>query len=371
MKRAVAVTMALLLVTATALPAAAASTNAAASTQSAEAYTGAHVSFQTNGSAITDYAVDGELFAENVSVESQSAYESRLGVDADVRLSAVTSLQGTSTSLGAQSSATVTVETSGSSTVRAHDNEHGHLVVDAGDGSQYVQIDVPDGATVEQQSDSQLVIETENGSTGSVIVAGDGEVTTNDAGNVAASLSGDAKLVLRTHSDSQSDADQQIEEYVANGTMAAEAYVTERGGEITSSAVAYQAATVEASQSASNEVTMTVDRAQSQGKIVAMTVSKEAIGSVDDLDVAVDGNAAVKAESYSELEGAIGNEPRYMVVSETSASATVLVGIDHFSEREVTMSGGDGSDSSDGLPGFGVLPALVALLGAVGLARRT
>ncbi|WP_256393635.1 PGF-CTERM sorting domain-containing protein [Natronoarchaeum rubrum] len=376
MKRIVAATMAVLLVTAAAVPAATATTGTTAATdasnQSAEAFAGAHVSFQTDGSAITNYSVDGATIAENVTVESRSTYVSRLGLGADVRLSAVTNLVGASTSLSAETETSATVATGGSAELRAHDSDHGQLVVDAGGESQYVQANLTEGAETEQHGESRLTVETADGSEATFIVAGDGEVTANEDGDVAASLSEDAQLVVRSYDESRDENDEQIEQYVANGTATAEAYVTERSGEIVNSTIAYgQETTVEASQTAESEVTFTVDRTESEGKILVTSVSEAAVGSVEDLNVTVDGEAAAEVESYSELEGAIGEEPRYMVVSEGSADAdaTVLVGIDHFSEREVTMSGDD-SGSDDGLPGFGVLAGLTALLGAAGIARR-
>jgi len=368
--------MAVLLVTTAAVPAATATTGTTtatdASNQSAEAFAGAHVSFQTDGSAITNYTVDGATIAENVTVESRSTYVSRLGLGADVRLSAVTNLVGASTSLSAETETSATVATSGSAELRAHDSDHGQLVVDAGGESQYVQANLTEGAETEQHGESRLTVETADGSEATFIVAGDGEVTANEDGDVAASLSSDAQLVVRSYDESRDESDEQIEQYVANGTATAEAYVTERSGEIVNSTIAYgQETTVEASQTAESEVTFTVDRTESEGKILVTSVSEAAVGSVEDLNVTVDGEAAAEVESYSELEGAIGEEPRYMVVSEGSADAdaTVLVGIDHFSEREVTMSGDD-SGSDDGLPGFGVLAGLTALLGAAGIARR-
>ena len=115
----------------------------------------------------------------------------------------------------------------------------------------------------------------------------------------------------------------------------------------------------------------------------------------------VDGEAAAEASSYSELESATegGDSSKFLVRQSASAeaSADVLVALNHFSERDVTMSddGGSGtddtdSDSSDGTdgddsdrdgsddtdtsspgqPGFGVGIAVIALLAAAALAIR-
>jgi PGF-CTERM protein len=389
--------MAVLLVSAAVVPAGAAATTA--ESQESEAYAGAHVSFQVEGSTVSNYQVDGDVFAEQVAVESQSAYESRLDLAADARLKAVTNVQGASTSLGAQTETRATVETGGSAEMRSHDNKHGHLVVDAGDESQYVQVNLTEDANAESHSESRLTVAVEDGREGTFVVVGDGEVTVNEQGDVSAALSEDAQLVLRTYSEDRDENDEQVEQYIANGTATAEAHVMERDGEIVHDTVEYgQETSVSASQSAENTATVTVDRTQSEGKVLVTSVAEEAVGSVDDLAVTVDSEAAAQVESYSELEGAIGNEPRYMVVSETAvdADAAVLVGIDHFSERTVTMSGdGDSSSddstddssdddmdgnsgddtsdddtSDDGSPGFGVVVSLAALLGTVGLLRR-
>jgi len=102
--------------------------------------------------------------------------------------------------------------------------------------------------------------------------------------------------------------------------------------------------------------------------------------------VTVDGEAAAEASSYSELAGGIGSdESRYMVTQSSDASATadVLVAVNHFSERDVAIQSADGDDSDgddgadgddsdggngddggddDSVPGFGAGAALVALL---------
>ena len=118
----------------------------------------------------------------------------------------------------------------------------------------------------------------------------------------------------------------------------------------------------------------------------------------------VDGEAAVEASSYSELESATegGDSSKFLVRQSSSAeaSADVLVALNEFSERDVTMTegssdgtdnngdenngddtdtddnNGDGTDTdgtdepSQGLSGFGVGVALLALLAAAVIAIR-
>lgn len=96
-----------------------------------------------------------------------------------------------------------------------------------------------------------------------------------------------------------------------------------------------------AASQAEGAAEVTVDRAASEGKIVIASVSENALEAADTLEVMVDGEAVVEASSQSELEGAFGSdESRYMVVGGGSAEATtkVLVAVNHFSERTITMT---------------------------------
>lgn len=387
MKRIAAAVVAALLVTSLFAPAVATAT---ATSQDGEAYAGTHVSFEADGNGVSDYRVDGDLFAENVAVESQNSYESHADVGAAIELSAVTNIQGSTTSLGAQTETRATIDVDGSAEMRSHDNDHGHLIVDAGGEDQYVEVQLGDNADTEQHSESRLTVEVEDDREGTFIVAGEGEVTTNEEGDVIADLDGDSQLVLRTYAEDRNEDDEQTEEYIADGTATAEAHVMERDGEIVHDGIEYgQETSVEAQQSAENEVEIVVERTTNEGTVLVTSVDDEAVGSVDDIEVYVDGEASVQAESYSELEGAIGSdETTYKVVSETAidADANVLVGINHFSERTVSMSGDDvdeedaddgaddetgaGDGEDDSVPGFGIGVALVALLSVAVLGRR-
>ena len=121
----------------------------------------------------------------------------------------------------------------------------------------------------------------------------------------------------------------------------------------------------------------------------------------ESLEVYVDGEAAAQAESYSDVRAATegADQSRYMVRQSSSAEAAVdvIVGVNHFSERTLSMqSAGDGEstatvDDSDGETsgedtdvgdgtdddtsdgdgaGFGALAALAAVAAAL-IAART
>ena len=368
----------------------------ASGTTAAAAYTGSHVSFETSGSAVTDYAVDGEAVLSSVKVQSASSAEGSGLVSAGADLSTVTSLEGAGLSLSAKTETSATVEAESSASMTAHDNGHGILVVESGGEEQYVKADLGSGAQAEADGDSRVTVTTGDGVKGTFIVVGDGQVTVNEEGDVAAKLGEDGKLVFRAYPDGKSDDDAAQERLIADGRAAAEVHVMRQDGETVTDTVTYGSeTTVEAQQSAEGRVDVTVDRAKHEGQVVITTVSESMLDSSGDLSVEVDGRAAARASSYSELESAIGSDQSKYMVEQSSAAegrAEVLVAVNHFSERTVTMSDSDGSSSSDGgdgsaadtdgssddggdatstpgQPGFGVLVAVLALLAAALLAR--
>lgn len=374
MTRKRAAVMSLLLVTS--LFAMAVPGTVAAQESSDESYAGAHVDFAVDGNALTDFSVDGEQTFSEVSVQSQSD----AGFGGDVDLGAMADIEGAGLSLAAESQTSATISAQSGAEVSAHDTQQGHLVVAAGGNSQVVEADLAGDASASTEGDSVVVESGERD--GAFIVVGDGDVAVNDDGNVAADLSSDAKLVFRSYAEGDRDEQAKAEEaLIANGSAAAELAVEQRDGELVSETVTYsEETTTEVSTEATNQVEVAIDRSVSEGAVVLTTVSEEAVGSVENLSVAVDGEAAAEASSMSELEaGAAGEEPRYMVTStnEAQGEATVAVAIDHFSERTMTMSGeDDGSDGgssipgADSLPGFGPIAALFGLLTAVGARLR-
>jgi PGF-CTERM protein len=406
-RRATAVLLAVL-VAASAVPSPAAAAtasaqrNAATDAQDASAYAGTHVSFDVEQNAVVDYAVGGEAVLDSVKVQSESASDGGL-FDGSLDLAAVTSIEGSVLSLDASANAEAEVSAEGSASMTAHDNDHGILVVESGGEDQVVVANVSSGASAEATSDSQVEVTTANGTEGAFVVAGNGSVTVNDEGDVSARLGADSHLVFRAYPDEKSERAERTEEYIASGTVTGEVYVEQQDGELVTDTVTYgQRTAIEAEQSAEDTVTMTVNRTRQQGKIVVTSVSEAAVGTVSNVDVTVDGEAAARASSYSELEGAIGGDTSKYVVEQSSsaeASAKVYVALNHFSERQVQMQGqqtedggtttdGDGTTDDDdgttdggattesdggtggGAPGFGVGVALAALVGAALYAVR-
>jgi len=391
----------LLLVASSALPVGTAATAA----QQGEAYAGTHVEFETTGNVIVDYSVNGNTVFQSVTVQSQSTAENQGNVQAGVGLSAVTDIAGAGLSLDSQTEVSATVTAESGATMEAHDNSRGILVVRSGGESQYVTVNVSSSSQAESESDQRVVVTSEDGTQGTFIVVGDGEVTVNEQGNVSADLGSDGKLVFRSYSDGRSEEDQREEQLISEGKAAAEVYVmqkSEQGSELAADVVQHSEDTaVEVTQQTQGTVQMTAERSQEQGKIIITSVSEQAISSVENLQVTVDGEAAVEASSYSDLESAIGSDTSKFLVRQQSsaqASADVLVAVNQFSTREVTMSedggdsdGSDGSESdgseSDGSgsdgdgdqettatdgPGFGPVVALIALVtvAALAVARR-
>jgi len=388
------VLVALLLVASSAIPIG----TATAAAQQGEAYAGTHVEFETTGDAIVDYSVNGNTVFQSVKVQSQSTAENQGSVRAGVGLSAVTDIAGAALSLDSQTEVSATVTAESGATMEAHDNSRGILVVRSGGESQYVTVNVSSSSQAESESDQRVVVTSDNGTQGTFIVVGDGEVTVNEQGNVSADLGSDGTLVYRSYPEGRDDGDEQQERLVSDGKAAAEVYVmqkSEQGSELVADVVQYsEDTTVEVTQQTQGTVQMTAERSEERGKIIITSVSERALSSVEDLQVTVDGEAAAEASSYSDLESAVGSDSsKFLVRQQSSAQATadVLVAVNHFSTREITMSedgddsddsGTDGTDGSDGDggqettsadgPGFGPIAALIALVAvaALGVARR-
>ena len=379
MKHAVIV-MVLLLATTSMAPAAAAG-------PSGGAYAGAHVAFDVSGDAVTNYSVDGEPMLASVEMRSASATgDASLGAN----LSALAGLDGAALSLGARTETSATVAAEGSGSMAAHDNGNGVLIVNAADGAQHVRANLSAGATAEERDDDVVTVTSANGTTGSFLVVGEGTVSVAGDGNVSAEVGEGGRLVFRSYPDGRDASDERQERLIADGTAAGEVHVMERGGEVVTDTVSYGAnTTVEAKRTAEHGVAVTVDRAEHDGKVIITSVSKAAAENADDLRVTVDGEAAVEASSYGELQGAIGGErSAYMIEQGTAAganaeaSADVLVAVNHFSTRTIGITSADGTTADDtssdagattngaGQPGFGVGAALAALLAVAVVAVR-
>lgn len=368
-------------------------------TQQGEAYTGTHVSFETTGNTVSNYSVGGRTLVGSLGVQSASEAESSGVVGAGAELSSVTKLSAAGLSLSATTETHATVESQSGATLTTHDNERGIVVVQSGGESQYVRANVSSNGEAESESEKRVVVTGEDGTTGTFLVVGDGEVTVNERGNVTARLGEDGRLVYRQYRDERSDSEKEQEDLIASGKAAAEVYVQsagesgEQGEQRAVDVVNYsEDTTVEVGETAQNRVNMTVERSASEGRVIITSVSEEVVGSAEDVEVTVDGEAAVRASSYSEVESATndGDTSKFLVESSSSAEASsdVVVGINHFSTRSVTIqdasgddgdteaSGEDGSDgettpegSSGSGPGFGVAVSVLALLGAALLAR--
>lgn len=357
-----------------------------------QAYSGSHVSFDATSNAVVDYTVEDKTLLQSVKVQSQSKAESNSGISLGGDLSAVTGIVGAAISVGAQTSTHATISTGSGATMQAHDNGHGILVVKSGSESQFVTANLSESTSAKAAGDNRVVVTTEDGTKGTFIVVGDGDVTVNEQGSVTASLDENAKLVFRSYPEQRSAEDEKQEQLIADGTAAAEVYVmqsAESNGETVVDVVQYSEDTsVEVTEKTKGKLSMTAERSANEGRVIITTVSESVIESTENLQVAVDGTAAVKASSYSELRSATngGETSKFLVRQQSSAEANaeVLVGVNHFSTRTISMqsgenasgdsdadseNSGDGDSSGVGAPGFGVSVSLVALLSVALLAR--
>lgn len=376
--KALATVTSILLVAAGVVPAAAAGL---AVTQQAESYTGTHVTFEATDTGVVDYSVDNRVLVESIAVQDTG----RLG--AGLGLSAVTSLPGAAVSMQSSTETSATMTAESGARMEANDNGRGILVIRASGTSHYVTANLSGDSQATQAGDKRVVVTKTDGTQGTFIVVGEGRVTVNDEGNVTAKLGDNGRLVYRQYDGQRSASEKQQEQLIANGTAAAEVYVLpsdDDSSDTTTNVVNYSDdTTVEVTETSTNRVNMTVERTQHDGRVIITSVSNRTFDSTEDIQVAVDGEAAARADSYADLVQATkgGAQSKYLVQqSSTGASATseVVVGINHFSTRTVTMTSGDGGtatetpidgDGADGdtgttgtVPGFGLVAALAALV---------
>ena len=388
---------------------------AAATTQQGqgEAQSGTHVTFETESNAIVNYEVNGDQVVERMRVQSQSEAQAEAGGGLGLSGDAGFTGAGLSIASGLQASTSATLTADSGAEITAHDNDRGIVVIRSNGESHVAQFNGSDDSEAEQADDDRAVITNGNG-TAAVIVIGEGNVSVSDDGNVTATAGQDGKIVYRQYGDERSEADEQQERMIANGTAAAEVYVQaaaesaggmddgddsddtatatptatdtpttapgEAAAERSADVVRYsEDTTIEVTEQSANTFNATVERSQSEGKVVIMSVQDAAFENAEDAELYVDGEAAVAASSYSEVRGATndGDTSKYLVQSASSAEAStdVVVGINHFSERQVSMqSDGDGDGASGtetgGQPGFGAALAVTALAGTVLVARH-
>jgi len=403
-----------LVVSAVGTPVAAATTNATGQQTSGQAQSGTYVSFETADSAVVDYTVNGKTLVERMSV--QSTAEARGGAGSDLGIDGDTAFTGAGLNLASSFSAGVstqaTIESESGAEIVAHDNDRGIAVVSANGESQVARFNGSDGSEAQKESEKRAVVTSDDGATATVIVIGDGNVSVSD-GDVTAQTAEDGKIVYRQYEGERSDSEKQQERMIQNGTAVAEVYLQAAGdaasgsGDETPTATSTATSTatpteepsedakersadvvrysedttIEVTEQSANTFNATVERAQSEGKVVIMSVSDAAFDNAENAEVYVDGEAATEASSYSEVQAATedGETSKYLIRSSGSAQASsdVVVGINHFSTREVSMQSdgsgdgsGDGTTASDGQPGFGAGIAVLALAGAALLARR-
>jgi len=391
----VVATAVLLLVASAAAPVSAASGNA-----NGHAYAGSNVTFDAQDSAMANYTVDGHTVVQRLGVQSTSKASSSgsldVGANANVDLGTLTDVDFASISVGARTETGARVTTESGATVTANDDDHGVLVVDSGGKSQVVVANVSADASASASGENRVTVTSGDGTETTFVAVGNASVDVNENGDVASQVGANGKLVARTYPQGKTKADEHAEEYVASGLAVGEAYATagaNASGDAATSTVTYaNDTTIEAAQTGESTVNVTVDRTAHQGKVVVTTVSKDAVGSLDDVSVTVDGEAAVEASSYADLESAVGSDhAAYVVKQQTEGQATVFVAFNHFSTHTASISGAnadqttsstsetssssssstsDGSTSSGSSPGFGLVAGAGALLAFAAFARR-
>lgn len=366
-------------------------------------HVGSNVRFNTTSDAIVDYTVDGETLIQNLSVQSRRRARSLGDFGPGVELESVTDVGAAPISLHGATGTHVTITTESDARIRANDNERGILLVRASGTGQYVTATLAGAATTEQVSSSRVVISHADDTHGAFIVVGEGSVTVNRNGNVLTDLGPRATLVYRQYDRKRSESDQHQERLIAEGTAVAELSVqlanesgqladesAQQAEGVVANVIKYSRDTsIDVTRTRTGRIRFTVQRQTKQGAVVVTTVSKEAFAPRDGIWVTVDGNAATRASSYSDVVSATagGGTSKFLVRSSTSTrdSADVVIGINRFSRRSIALLSGQGgafTPTSDGASdvwtpsaatGFGtttVVAAIAALGTGVFLRRR-
>ena len=379
---------------------------APAATQGAEAegYSGAFIEFETADAAVNDYTVSGQVVVDSLRVQSagEAGGSGEGGVGVGVGADSTVSIDGAAVQSQSSGAARASVAFESGAQLEANDNRRGVVRITADGGDQVIQANVSGDAS--QEGDGRVVVSGDDGAQGTFIVVGDGNISTSGDGQVTAAVGEGGQVVYRQYDGERSDSEQQQEQLIQDGTAAAELFVRgaadseggSDGGDNETSVVTYDEDTsAEVTSRSESQINATVDRTQQQGKVVVVTVAESAVQSAESLEVLIDGEAAAQADSYGEVQQSAeeGDEPRYLVRQSSSAEAAVdvVVGIDGFSERQLSIqdaddgestptnmgngdneTDGDGETSTDGDdgssadgPGFGALAALIALTAAL------
>ena len=381
---------------------------APAATQGAEAegYSGAFIEFETADAAVNDYTVSGQVVVDSLRVQSAGEAggegDDEGGVGVGVGADSSVSIDGAAVQSQNSGAARASVAFESGAQLEANDNRRGVVRITADGGDQVVQANVSGDAS--QEGDGRVVVSGDDGAQGTFIVVGEGNISANGDGQVTAAVGEGGQVVYRQYDGERSDSEQQQEQLIQDGTAAAELFVRgaadseggSDGGDNETSVVTYDEDTsAEVTSRSESQINATVDRTQQQGKVVVVTVAESAVQSAESLEVLIDGEAAAQADSYGEVRQSAeeGDEPRYLVRQSSSAEAAVdvVVGIDGFSERQLSIqdaddgestptdmgngdneTDGDGETSTDGDdgssadgPGFGALAALIALTAAL------
>ncbi|MFB6131200.1 MAG: PGF-CTERM sorting domain-containing protein [Salinigranum sp.] len=349
---------AILLVGGAVVPAAVGTAGATTAAQSGRAYAGTNVSFDTSSNAVVDYAVGGETMFRSMRVQSKSAAGSGGSLSGGVDASVASNVAGSSVSVDSKTETGARLKTGSGATIRAHDDGRGVLVVEPGGKSQVVSIDVSRSSRAESAGENRVVVTTDGGATGTFIAVGNGSVSVADDGNVTAAVGSGGRLVFRSYPGGRSAADRRDEKLIAGGDVAAEVYATGNGsGDAAADVVRYDSnTTVKTTGRSADSVTMTADSSTHHGAVILTTVPKSVVASASDARVTVDGHAAARASSESELRSATdgGDTSKFLVQGSGSANARanteVAVALNHFSKHEITVrsagESGGGSTTS-------------------------
>ncbi len=355
-----------------------------------EATTGTHISFGVANDAVTGYTVGGTEMFSSFRMQSQSSAVDEGLIEANLdEITSIVNINAAGLSVEAETSASTTLNVSSSpgAYVRAHDNGHGTFRVAPGQNTQVGIVNVSSNTELTVEGEEMATLTADNGAEATFMVVGTGgEVATNEDGNLAVRLGANSDLIFKAYPDGKSDAEAEQESLISDGIIGAEVHVMEQDGERVIDAASYNTfVNYYGTEEAANGTNFTFGSARGTGTLVVTHVSEAAVGSLSSVEAYVNssnGENTVPVEADSAATGVanveqyVGSpESAYYAVppAEGSASTDVVVAINHFSNRTVTMGqnvGPSDTSGSGGVPGFGAPAAIAALLALAAFARR-
>lgn len=325
-------------------------------------YAGDNIRYNLKSDEIDNYSVQGKTYFTSMKTGTKiSSGTGLLGglIGANI---AISSIAGVGSKLSTDNA-----------NIFVHDNPNGNLQVMVNQGS-IVQISLTGGSSATYQGEKYITVRNPDGSESSFLIAGNGKLEMRD-GKMVADLDNDGQLIFKAYPVGKTQLDDAVEQGIIDGIVAAEINIPGKNDAAASSSISYSSAvSAKVNEVANEKISILVSSSNSVGKTIAIEIDSSRLPFQDpgQLEVRVDGEVAAKASSTSELYATgAGDKPRYLVAKAEGATK-VMVAINHFSDREVTLAAKPSSPAestqvppaspTEKAPGFEVVLAIAIFL---------